>query len=61
LRRCPHCRKPLPLDPGPYRPFCSWRCKLLDLGAWLDGRYRLPSSEGPSEGEEPPGEDEAER
>ena len=44
-RRCPLCRKPLPEGPGPYRPFCSWRCKLLDLGAWLDGSYRLPGPE----------------
>jgi endogenous inhibitor of DNA gyrase (YacG/DUF329 family) len=45
-RRCPHCRKLLPQESGPYRPFCSWRCKLMDLGAWLDGSYRLP---GPAE------------
>jgi endogenous inhibitor of DNA gyrase (YacG/DUF329 family) len=23
-------------------PFCSTRCKLVDLGAWLDGSYRIP-------------------
>ncbi len=28
--------------PNPFRPFCSDRCKLLDLGAWLDGEFRLP-------------------
>jgi hypothetical protein len=24
-----------------FRPFCSERCRLLDLGAWMDGRYRV--------------------
>ena len=27
---------------GPF-PFCSERCKLVDLGAWLDAEYRIPS------------------
>jgi uncharacterized protein len=26
---------------GPY-PFCSERCKLIDLGRWLDGKYQIP-------------------
>ena len=35
-------------------PFCSERCKLIDLGAWLDAGYRIPSkpdeeSDHPSE------------
>ncbi len=25
----------------PHRPFCSSRCKLVDLGNWLDERYRI--------------------
>ena len=25
-----------------WRPFCSERCKLLDLGKWVDGDYRVP-------------------
>ena len=36
---------------NPYRPFCSERCKLNDLGDWASDRYRLA-------GEETPGEDE---
>jgi endogenous inhibitor of DNA gyrase (YacG/DUF329 family) len=27
-----------------WAPFCSERCKLLDLGAWLDGDYRIPGA-----------------
>ncbi len=26
---------------NPFRPFCSERCKLIDLGNWLGGRYRI--------------------
>jgi uncharacterized protein len=40
---CPICRKELPvLDAdAPYRPFCSQRCKTIDLGSWLEGGYRI--------------------
>jgi endogenous inhibitor of DNA gyrase (YacG/DUF329 family) len=36
--RCPICRKQVPGD-APTRPFCSNRCKLLDLGNWAAERY----------------------
>ncbi len=38
------CRKVIPDAPEDYpsRPFCSKKCKLADLGNWLDGRYRIP-------------------
>jgi endogenous inhibitor of DNA gyrase (YacG/DUF329 family) len=32
-----------------YFPFCSERCRLVDLGAWLDGDYRIPSEARSSE------------
>ena len=39
---CPVCGRPaLPPD-GPQYPFCSERCKLVDLGRWLDGAYQIP-------------------
>jgi endogenous inhibitor of DNA gyrase (YacG/DUF329 family) len=40
---CPICKKQLPvLDAdAAYRPFCSQRCKSIDLGGWLEGRYRI--------------------
>ncbi len=44
--RCPLCGKPAA---APHRPFCSRRCAELDLGRWLDGRYRIPTEEGPGE------------
>jgi endogenous inhibitor of DNA gyrase (YacG/DUF329 family) len=38
---CPICRRGVEAD-APSRPFCSPRCKLVDLGNWLDGSYRVP-------------------
>ncbi len=42
LVRCPKCGKSLEyrLD-NPSRPFCSPRCKLIDLGAWAEERYAI--------------------
>ena len=45
--RCPICKSPVPEpQPGAARvgtfPFCSERCKLIDLGRWLDGKYQVP-------------------
>lgn len=42
LVRCPTCRREVPADVGRCRPFCSDRCKLLDLGKWLDGAFVIP-------------------
>lgn len=40
--RCPTCAGPSSLDASnPWRPFCSERCRLIDLGAWLDERYAI--------------------
>lgn len=51
---CPICRRSVSYaSPSevPYRPFCSRRCKLIDLGKWLNEEYRiseelLPGLEG---------------
>ncbi|GAB3049605.1 DNA gyrase inhibitor YacG [Acinetobacter apis] len=32
---------------NPFRPFCSDRCKLIDLGAWANEEYRLPTQDSP--------------
>lgn len=37
-----------------YRPFCSERCKLIDLGAWADEQYRVPVKDEPDPGSAPP-------
>lgn len=39
---CPVCRTPAPFAGNPHRPFCSARCRTIDLGNWATERYRLP-------------------
>lgn len=46
---CPHCGEPARADAAnPYRPFCSRRCKLIDLGDWLDESNRIPDKHDPA-------------
>lgn len=47
--KCPTCNRETEYDNNPFRPFCSERCKLIDLGKWAGERYRMPSSEKPPE------------
>ena len=46
---CPTCKKPIQWKDNPYRPFCSQRCKLIDLGEWAAGRFRIPGEKVPEE------------
>ena len=42
--KCPICRKPVVWQSeNPYRPFCSERCRLIDLGEWVDETRALPA------------------
>ena len=51
---CPTCGKPVRFAPdNEWRPFCSERCKLVDLGGWASEAYRIPQK--PGDGEPPPG------
>lgn len=43
--KCPICSKEVVWKGNPYRPFCSERCKLIDLAKWLNGEYTLPALE----------------
>jgi len=44
--KCPNCKKPVEWsEKSLFRPFCSERCRLIDLGSWADGSYAIPSSE----------------
>lgn len=46
---CPTCGKPVTWTPdAKWRPFCSERCRLIDLGDWIDERRRIdePAGEG---------------
>ena len=51
--KCPICKKPVAMD-APNMPFCSERCKLIDLGNWASEKYVIPEpiSESPGEDEE---------
>jgi endogenous inhibitor of DNA gyrase (YacG/DUF329 family) len=58
---CPICSKKMEIqtiNDLPSFPFCSERCKLIDLGRWIDGGYTIPGREkgnmlAEDEGEEP--------
>ncbi len=62
---CPICKKPVE-EPGrnqspgeangprSYFPFCSERCKLIDLGRWLGGKYQIPVVERDESDEDAP-------
>ena len=42
--RCPQCGKSSEYSVrNTFRPFCSERCRLMDLGAWAEGTYKLPA------------------
>jgi endogenous inhibitor of DNA gyrase (YacG/DUF329 family) len=44
--RCPHCGKDaLYIPENLFRPFCSQRCRMIDLGEWADGQFRIPGEE----------------
>ena len=48
--KCPMCKVALdPNDLPETRPFCSPRCKKLDLSNWLEEKYRLPRDLHPDE------------
>jgi uncharacterized protein len=50
---CPQCGKPVDWSTqNPFRPFCSERCKIIDLGAWATERYRVPVVEDPEDADD---------
>jgi len=51
---CPRCGTLAPFAPeNPSRPFCSERCKSIDLGAWANEEYRIPAPAEPPQDSEP--------
>jgi endogenous inhibitor of DNA gyrase (YacG/DUF329 family) len=52
-RTCPICRKPVaPREANRAFPFCSDRCRLVDLAKWLGEEYRIPDAR-PGDGAPP--------
>jgi len=47
ILKCPICKNASEMDKeqNPFLPFCSERCRTIDLGAWLDGKYAIESHE----------------
>lgn len=42
---CPQCKKPIEATENPFSPFCSKRCKMLDLGGWFSEQYVINKNE----------------
>ena len=47
--KCPTCRREIDWADAPFRPFCSDRCRLIDLGAWLSEQRAIPGEHEPVE------------
>ena len=50
--KCPTCQRVIDWSSSPFRPFCSERCKLIDLGAWLSEKRAIPGDAPPRDGED---------
>jgi uncharacterized protein len=57
--QCPTCEREFKPSESTALPFCSERCRLIDLGRWLDEGYPLPAVPDPEADELPPDEDSA--
>lgn len=51
--KCPTCGKPVEWKDNAFRPFCSERCQLVDLGKWVEGEYRVPGEQIPQDQNQP--------
>lgn len=47
--KCSHCKKDFNYYDSEFRPFCSEKCKMVDLGMWLTESYTVESNEPLSE------------
>lgn len=50
--KCPQCGERVPYEGNPWRPFCTERCKMIDLGAWAEERYTIATQDAPGQDEE---------
>ncbi len=49
--KCPICKKPVELGAADF-PFCSERCRIIDLGAWASEEYKISEPASPSQSPE---------
>jgi endogenous inhibitor of DNA gyrase (YacG/DUF329 family) len=48
--KCPQCGQPaVYAESNKWRPFCSQRCRLIDLGEWASEGYQIPAEPQPDE------------
>lgn len=52
--RCPVCQREFDPATSPAMPFCSERCRTIDLGRWLGEAYGMPVTPDPEDDEPPP-------
>ena len=52
--RCPICEQEFDPDESPAVPFCSERCRTIDLGRWLEEEYGLPAAAETDDEQSPP-------
>lgn len=51
---CPHCGRQHEWSGNPWRPFCSERCRLIDLGDWLEERHVIAGDDAEAPDEKGP-------
>ncbi|MGH7779938.1 MAG: DNA gyrase inhibitor YacG [Candidatus Binataceae bacterium] len=52
--RCPTCKRSVDATPrNPFRPFCSERCRMVDLGTWAAEKYRVAGGKAEDDSEHP--------
>ncbi|HSS71272.1 MAG TPA: DNA gyrase inhibitor YacG [Casimicrobiaceae bacterium] len=57
---CPQCGAPVAWTPASrFRPFCSERCRLIDLGAWASESYRVPVTDDVTDAGDQRGDDQS--
>jgi len=49
--RCPICKSEVNWEGNKYRPFCSERCKMIDLGSWMMEEYVVEGADSEDEAE----------
>jgi endogenous inhibitor of DNA gyrase (YacG/DUF329 family) len=54
MPRCPVCNDAVDLAKTPTVPFCSHRCRMVDMGRWLGESYGVPFTRRPDDEEEDP-------
>jgi len=50
--KCPRCGNQTFWHDNPFKPFCSEKCRLIDLGSWVDEEYRIDAGQAPRKEEE---------